>query len=172
MSALNHVDVDLGDRTEAPSLDQDGPLAKDLRRLQHFAGWPEHRGAAEAQLHELQAHHTIVDMAELDSRKLDHVDFDTLRGEVVEQRFEDQLRLVLKEKVGIEQIDSYDAQSLLLQVIFTIEHADMDNDLAVVVPRVSLKFYAHPAMALVSALIVASRDGIGEDEEGGALPAR
>ncbi len=78
----------------------------------------------------------------------------------------------MQEKGGVEQIDAHDAQSLLLQVVFTIEHADVDNDLAVVVPRVGLKFYAHPAVALVGALIVAGRHRVGEGEESRAVAAR
>ena len=78
----------------------------------------EHRGAAQAELHQLQAHHAVVDVAELDAGELDHVDFDAIGGEVVEQRFEHQLRLVVQEKGGVEQIDSDDAQRLLLQTVF------------------------------------------------------
>jgi hypothetical protein len=88
LGAVDHVDVDLGDGTKASALDQNGPLAQNFRGLQHFAGGPEHRRAAEAQLHQLQAHHAIIDVAEFDAGKLDHVDFDALRREVVEQRFE------------------------------------------------------------------------------------
>src|SRR4029077_20961610 len=60
MGAMDHVDVDLRDRAKAPSFHQNGPLPKDLRRLQHFSGWTEHCRAAEAQLHEFQTHYSIV----------------------------------------------------------------------------------------------------------------
>src|ERR1700730_14371270 len=157
MSAMDHVDVDLGDRAKAPSFHQDGPLPKNLRGLQHFSGWTEHCRAAEAQLNEFQTHYSIVDMAELDARELDHVDLDSFRGEVVEQRFKQHLRFVMQEKSAVEEIDSHHAQSLLLEIVFLIEHADVDNDLAVFVPRASLVFDPHPSVALVRTLIVASR---------------
>ena len=170
--AVDHVDVDLGDRAKTSPLDQDRPLPQHLGGLQHFAGRSEHGRAAQAQLHQLEAHHAIIDVAEFDARELDHVDFDALRGEVVEQRFEHQLRLVMQEKRGVKQIHADDAQRLLLKIVFAIQHADVDDDLAVVVPRVSLKFDAHPAMALVGALIVAGRHGVGEGEESSAVSPR
>src|ERR1700722_6359936 len=78
----------------------------------------------------------------------------------------------MQEKSGIEEVDANNAQSFLLKVVFAIEHPNMDSDLAILVPRVRLKLYAQPAMALVSALIIAGRHGVGENEEGGAIPAR
>src|SRR6266699_667934 len=78
----------------------------------------------------------------------------------------------MQEKSAVEEIDSHDAQSLLLEIVFLIEHSDVDNDLAVFVPRASLVFDAHPSVALVCTLIVASRHGVGEGEEGGGVSAR
>src|ERR1700730_14053535 len=111
-------------------------------------------------------------MAELDARELDHVDLDSFRGEVVEQRFQQHLRFVMQEKSPVKEIDPHDAQSLLLEIVFPIEYADMNNDLTVLVPRAGLVFDAHPSVGLVGALIIASRDGVGEGEEGGGVSAR
>src|SRR6266853_2654046 len=79
---------------------------------------------------------------------------------------------MMQKKSAVEEIDSHDAQSLLLEIVFLIEHADVDNDLAVFVARASLVFDAHPSMALVRTLIVASRHRVGEGKEGGGVPAR
>ena len=108
-------------------------------------------------------------MAELDAGELDHVDFDALRGEVIEKRFEQQLRLVMQEKRAVEQVDANDAQNLLLKVVFAVQHADVDDDLAVLVARVGLVLYAHPAMAFVGAQVVARGNGVGEGEKRGAV---
>ena len=81
-------------------------------------------------------------------------------------------RLVMQEERGIEQVHADDAQRLLLQAVFVIEHAHVDEDLAVFIARMSLIFDAHPAVALVGALIIARRNGIGEGEESGGVAAR
>ena len=123
---------------EASALHQDGPLPQYLRGLKNFAGGPEHRRAAQSQLHELEAHDAVIDVAEFDAGELDHVDLDALDGEVVEQRFEQHFRLVMQEKGAVEQVDAHDAEGFLLQIVFTIEHPDVDDDLAVLIARVGL----------------------------------
>ncbi len=78
----------------------------------------------------------------------------------------------MEKEGGIEQIDSDNPQGFLLQAVLAFEHADVDDDLAVFIPRVGLELHAHPAMTLIGALIVASGDGIGKGEERGAFAAR
>ena len=75
----------------------------------------EHGRLRQAELHQLQAHQAVVDVAELDARELDHVDLDALGGQVVEQRFDQLLGLVVHEERAVEQVDADDAQRLLLQ---------------------------------------------------------
>jgi hypothetical protein len=77
----------------------------------------------------------------------------------------------MQEKCGIEEVDPDDTQCLLLEAIFVVEHSDMDDDLAVVFPWVSLVLHAHPAVALIGALKAAGCPSVGEGEEGGAIPA-
>ena len=172
MGAVEHVDIDPRDGTEAAALDQHRALAQHLRGLQHFPGGPNMARAAQTQLHQLEAHHAVIDVAELDAGELDHVDFDAVGAQVVEQRFEHPFRLVMQETGGVEQVHADDPERLLLQTVFVIEHPDVDQDLAVFIARVSLIFDAHPAVALVGALVIARRDGVGEDEEGGGVAAR
>ena len=133
---------------------------------------PEDGGPAQAELHQLQAHHAIVNVAEFNAGKLDHVDLEALGRKVVQQRFQHQVRLVMQKEGGVKQIDSDDPQGLLLQAVLMIEHANVDDDLAVLIAGVGLELDAHPAVALIGALKVAGGDGIGEGEEGGAVSAR
>ena len=137
--ALEHVDVDVRDRPEAAALDQHRLLVEHLRRLQHVAVGGEHRRAGEAELHELQAHHAVVDVAELDARQLDHVDLDAIGGEAVEQRLDQQLGLVVEEARAVDEVHADDAERLLLRLLLLVEHADVDDDLAVGVARVRLE---------------------------------
>ena len=69
-----------------------GAFAQQLRRLQHFTARPEDRGAAKTHLHQLETHHAVIDVAELNAGKFDHVDFNVRGGQVVEERLEDQVR--------------------------------------------------------------------------------
>src|ERR1035438_10468644 len=72
----------------------------------------------------------------------------------------------------VQKIDSDDTQRLLLQLVLVIQHSNMQDDLAVVIARVSLVFYAHPAVAFVGAMKITRRDGVGEGEEAPGLAAR
>ena len=166
-----HVDVDVRHRAEAAALDQDRLLVEHFGGLQHFARGRKHRRAAQAQLHQPQAHHAVVDVAERDARELDHVDFDAPRGEVVEQRLDELVGLVIEEERAVEQVHADDAQRFLLQGVFGVEHPHVEDDLAVLVARMGLEPHAHPAVALVGALEVARRNGVGEHEERGRVAA-
>src|SRR5437868_5264691 len=76
MSTADHIDIYFRDRAETSPLDQNRPLPQYFRRLQYLTGCSEHRGPAKAKLDEPKAHDAVVDMAELDTGKLDHIDFD------------------------------------------------------------------------------------------------
>ena len=168
--AAEHVDVDVADRAEAAALDQDRLLVEHLGRLQHLpVGRSNIAAPRQAQLHQPQAHQAVVDLAEGDARELDHVDLDAPGGQVVEQRLDQLLGLVVEEEGAVEQVHADDAQRLLLQGVLGVEHAHVDDDLAVLIARVRLEPHAHPAVALVGALEVAGRDGVGEGEEGGRV---
>src|SRR5882672_142035 len=52
-----------------------------------------------------------------------------------------------------------------------IQHANMNDDAAVLIPRMALELYAHPTMAFVGALKVACRHGICESKESCAAAA-
>ena len=96
-------------------------------------------------------------MPELDAGEFDHVDLDPFGGQIVEQRFQHQLRLVMQEESRVEQVYADNPQGFLLQAIFVVQHADMNDDLAVLIARMRLKFHAHPAVAFVGALKIARR---------------
>lgn len=72
---------------------------------------------------------------------------------------------MVQEKSGVQQIDSYNPQGLLLQAVLMIKHPHMDVYLAIFIARVGLEFHTHPAVAFVGAVIVACRYGIGEGEK-------
>jgi len=51
-----------------------------------------------------------VDVAELDARHLDHVDLDAVGGESVQQRFDEQLGLVVEEAGAVDEVHADDAE--------------------------------------------------------------
>ena len=110
-------------------------------------------------------------MPEFDPRKFDHVDLDALGRQVVEQRLQHHHRLVMMKKRGVQQVDPGNLQRLLLQAVFVVEHAHVQQDLAVFVARVRLEFDAHPAVAFVGAVKIARRYGVGERKKSGAVAA-
>src|SRR5579883_3487278 len=72
---------------------------------------------------------------------------------------------MMVEKGGEQQIYADDSERLLLQIVLMIQHPHMNDDLAVFVPRMCLIFDTHPPVALVGALEIPGRYGIGEREE-------
>ena len=166
-----HVDVDVRHGAEAAALDQDRLLVQHFGRLQHFARGGEHGRVAQPQLHQPQAHHAVVDLPEGDARELDHVDFDAPRGEVVQQRLDELVGLVVEEEGPVEQVHADDPQGLLLQGVLRVEHPHVQDDLAVLVARIGLETHAHPAVAFVGPLVVAGGNRVGKGEEGGGVAA-
>ena len=71
-----------------------GLLVEHIRGLDDFAVGREHGGIGEAVLHQLQAHQAIVHVLEGRAGELDHVHFDALAGQVVEQRRDERLGIV------------------------------------------------------------------------------
>ena len=163
--AFEHVDVDHRGRSEAAPLDQDGLLTERLAGLQHLPIGPEHGNAAQPQLHQLQGHQPVVDAAELDAPKLDHVDLDPAGGEPVQEALHEGLGLVVLKESPVEQVDTDDSDRLLLQRRLGVEHVDVQNDLARLVAGMRLKLQPHPSVALVVPLIAAGHNGVGEGEK-------
>jgi hypothetical protein len=169
--AAQHVHVHVTDGAEAAALDQHVLLVEDLRRLQHRAARIEHRRAGEPQLDQLHAHQPVVDLAEGDPGELDHVDGDPLGGQAVQQRLDEQLGIFIVIEGAVEEIHPHDPQRLLLERVLAVEHADMDDDLAVAIVGPRLEADPHPAVALVGPAVVARRHRVGEGKEGGGLAA-
>ena len=152
-------------RPEAAPLHQDRLLAQDLARLQHLAVGPEHRHAAEPDLHQLERHQPVVHVPELDAAELDHVDLDAAGGQPVQQALDELVRLVVVEERPVQQVQPDDPERLLLCERLDVEHPHVHDDLARLVVRLGLELHAHPAVALVAAPVAARHDRVGEREE-------
>src|SRR6185437_6541820 len=129
-SALEHIEVDVGDRTKTAALDQHSFVMQHVGRLQHLAVRTKHGGAAQSDLHELERHDAVVHVAKLDSAELKHVDLEATRGEVIEQRFDEFLRHVTQEKRAVAKVHAHNAERLLLGRCFFVEHAYVHHNLA------------------------------------------
>src|SRR5206468_6051710 len=92
--ALEHVEIDIGDRAKTAALDQHSFVMQHVGRLQYLAVRAEHGGAAQSDLHELERRDAVVHVAKFDSAELEHVDLEATRGQVVQQRFDELLRNV------------------------------------------------------------------------------
>ena len=164
--ALQHVQVDHGGGTEAPSLDEHGLLAEDLARLKYFFVRAEHGNPAQPELDQLQCHQPVVHTPELDTAESDEVDLYPVGAQPIEQALHELLRLVMLEESAMQEIDPDDAEGLLLQRRFHVEHAHVQDDLARFIVRMGLELDAHPAVAFVAAAEAPGYDGVGEGEEG------
>ena len=100
-----------------------------------------------------------------------HVDLNAADRQHVEQRLDEPLRHVMKEKCSVAQVDADDSERLLLQRGLGVEHAHMHEDLAGLIVRTALKLDSHPAVALVRALEAARDHGVGEGKKRGRVAA-
>src|ERR1700722_18345876 len=101
----------------------------------------------------MKRHETVVDCLEAVPRKAQHVDLYSVRTEVVLQRL-DQLPWVGAKIHGtVNQVDSDDAESLLLQDGVLVPHADVEDDVARLTQGRGLKPDAQPAVRLVGPLV-------------------
>ncbi len=107
----------------------------------------------------------MVDEAELDAPEPDQVDLDAAGGEPVEEALDEALGVVPLEEGPVEQVDTDDAERLLLEGCLGIEHPDMQGDLVGLVTGMGLELDPHPAVALVVPLEAAGHHGVGEGEE-------
>ena len=73
-------------------------------------------------------------------------------AEVVQQRLDELVGLVVEEKGAVEQVHADNPQGLLLQGVLGVEHPHVQDDLAVLVAGIGLEPHAHPAVAFVGAL--------------------
>ena len=159
------------DRAETPALDKDGLFIKHLAGLEHRAIRPKHRRTAQPELHELERHEPVVHVAKLDAFEINEINLDAAGAQFVEQALHELVGLVVEEKRAEEQIHADDAERLLLERRLGVQHAHMDDDLARLIVRMRLEFYAHPTVALVAALEAARHHGIGESEERSVVAA-
>ena len=162
---LQHVQVDHRGGAEAASLDEHCFLAEDLARLEHFLVGAEHGDPAQPELDQLQCHQPVVDTAELDAAEPDEIDLYSVGAQSVEQALDQLLGLMVLEERAVQEVDSDDAEGLLLQRRLHVEHAYVEDDLARLIVRVRLELDAHPSVALVSAPEAPGHDGVGESEE-------
>lgn len=164
-----NVRIGMADRPEAPAFNKDVLLIKRLGRLDDLSVGPEHGGIAQSLLDQLQAHQTVVDVPEFNSREFDHIDFDSFGAQVIEQRF-DQLFRVMEEEAGsIDEVDADHAEGFLLGLIFMIKHTDMNDNLAGFIAGVGLELDPHPAMAFSAAPVTGRPHRIGEGKKSGPV---
>ena len=107
----------------------------------------------------------MIDILKNRPAKLDHVNVDAARGEVIEQRFHNRFGRRVQKKCAVNKVDANDAQGFLLLDVARIEHTNVHHNFAGFAVRLGLKTHAHPAMTFVAAFKIARRDRIGEHEK-------
>ncbi len=87
------------------------------------------------------------------------------------QRLDQALRVVMQEKCAVEKVHPDDAEGFLLQLVLVVQHAHVDDDLAVLIARMRLELDADPPVAVVGPGEVTRRHGVRESEEGRGVTA-
>ena len=120
-------------------------------------------------MNEPETHDSVVNVAESDAGKFDHVDFDATRAQVIEKRFDQLVGFMVEKESSVKQIDTGDSDGFLLQFVFCIEHSNVNDDLAILVAWVGLEADPHPAVAVVCSFEISGRDSIGKGEKGSRI---
>ena len=154
---------------EAAALDEHGLVVQHLGGLEHLAGGGEHHGVGQPVLDEAQREQAVVDVREGRAAHAKHVDLDAVGPDAVDQRGHQSLRISGVVKSAVDEVDADDAQRLLLEDVFPVPHADMDDDLAGLGEWFVLKPDPQPAMAIMGSLEALGDDCVGEHEEPGAI---
>jgi hypothetical protein len=165
LAAVEHVERDLGDGTEAAPLDEDRFFVENFRVLQGLAVGGEHRGVGQPLLDELQTGRAVVHHLKGRPGKLDHVHLHAVGREIVHERLDEAVGIVVQVDRPVDQVHAHDAERLLLLEIFVIQHADMDDDLGRHVAGTRLEADAHPAMAVVAMNVALRGHRVREDKK-------
>ena len=171
LGRVEHVQVDVRRRPEAAPLEQDRLLAQHLAGLQHLPVGAEHGHAAQAELDQLERHQPVVHAAELDAAELDHVDLDAAGGQPVQQALDQPSGSWCSKKAPYSRFTPTMPSASCCSAGLHVQHPDVHDDLARLVAGLGLELHAHPAVALVAALVAARHHGVGEGEEGGRVAA-
>ena len=141
-------------------------LVEHLGGLHHLARRGEHRRIGEPLLDKLQAHETVVHLAEGRAGELDHVDLDAFAGEVVHQRADQGRDLAVMRGRSVDEVDSEDPQGLLLARGARVQQMNVDDDLGGLLAGTGLKSDANPAPTILGMPVAPGRDRIRKREEG------
>ncbi len=159
------------DRTKTAALDENGTLVKDLGRLDDFTRRREHGRVGERVLDKPEAHQAVVDVGEGGSRELDHVDFDAIAGQVVQERGNEGLGFRMLINRAVKQVDPDEADRLPFAGGLDVVRGDVKDELRRLRPGHGLKADSQPAVAVrVSSAAVSGR-GVRKSEKRGLVSA-
>ncbi len=96
----------------------------------------------------MQREQAVVHLWECGAAEFQHVDLDAVGAEIVRERLDELLRLVAVIERAVEQVGADDAERLLLEDVFLVEHPDVDDDFARLLERRGLEAHAEPAVAV------------------------
>ena len=166
---IQHVDVHVGDGAKAAAFDENGLFIEHFRRLENLATGAEHHGVGEAVLDEGERHEAIVDGREGRASELEHIHLDAGGREIIEEGSDELARVRVVIERPVDGIDADNTEGLLLQNIFFVPHAHVQDDVAGRATGRGLKTNTQPAVGLVRALEISRRDCVGENKKGRPL---
>ncbi len=168
--ALDHVHVSESERAKAAALEEDRFLAQEIFGEGDAAGADED-GVSQAAFHQCHSHEAVVHGGEGRAGELEHIHLDALGGQIVHERFDDDLGALVVVESGVDEVDADDAESFLLGDIFAIPHTDMEEDLAGLGEGTGLETNPQPTVAIILAGVAAGGYGVGKNEKSGAVAA-
>ncbi len=173
-AALDHVEIDPGDRIKAAAVEQDRLAVKHVGSLPDFAVGAEQGGVGQAAAHEFQGHQPVLEDGRGESRaaEVDHVDLDPPARQFVHQAVQEHREMIAQVVGGVEEVDPENAQRLGLPVVGLVEQAHVQLNVAAGTARLGLETQPHPAVALLLGVVeAAGAHRVRQGEEGGAVAA-
>ena len=161
----DHVDADLGDRSEGAADGENVLLVQDIGCLAVSPVGGEDDRIRHAVFDQLKREQAVVDFFKIGPVHLDHVDFHLIAVEVVVQRLQELLRLFVEEDAPVNEVDAEQANGLVLQQGIALVQTRVKDDFVGFLVGSRLELEAEPAVALVGLVVIDGRDRIREGEE-------
>jgi hypothetical protein len=134
-------------------------------RMHHFSLCGKQGRVGKGVLDQPQAHQAVIDAGEGRAGELDHVDFDPLASQIVEQRSQQPFGIGVTVDRAIQQVDPHQADRLAFASSVGIVRGDVDDHLRRLGARRRLKPHALPGITGRATRAAVRCGRVGEDEK-------
>ena len=161
----DHVNADLGHRSEGPADGEDVLLVQDICCLSVPPVRGEDDRIRHAVFDQLKGQKPVVDVFEIGPIHFDHVNLHLIAAEVVVERLEEFLGLLVEKDAAVNEVDPKHANRLVLQEGVALVQSGVEDDFVGLLIGSGLELETEPTVALVGLVVIDGGDGVRKGEE-------